>query len=179
MLLNRTKKLALGSILTAFGVIIMLMTGVFPFAEYALPGIAGALMIILVTELGKGYSFLSFLAVAILSFILVPLKDSAVFYAVFLGWYPIMKSKLESVKSRTVQWVLKVLIFNIALVLGVFASVYIFGIKEYLEILSYAIWLIGALWVFVNVVFAVYDIALTRWATIYIHILRRKIFKNY
>ena len=99
MLLNKTKKLALGSIITASGIILMLLTGVFPFAEYALPGIAGALMIILVTELGKGYSFLSFLAVAILSFILVPVKDSAVFYAAFLGWYPILKSKLESVKS--------------------------------------------------------------------------------
>ena len=183
MLLNKTKKLALGSIITASGIILMLMTGVFPFAEYALPGIAGALMIILVTELGKGYSFLSFLAVAILSFILVPVKDSAVFYAVFLGWYPILKSKLESIKGFSVQWVLKVIIFNVSLVLGVFASVYLFGVKEYLEIFSYAIPLIAALWVFVNVVFVIYDIALTRWATIYIKWFKpkylNKIFKNY
>ncbi len=183
MLLNRTKKLALGSIITALGMILMLLTGVFPFAEYALPGLAGALMIILVTELGKGYSFVSFLAVAILSFILVPLKDSAVFYAVFLGWYPIMKSKLESINNFAIQWILKVLIFNISLVTGVFLSVYLFGVKEYLEIFSYAVWLITALWVFVNVVFVIYDTALTRWATIYIRWFKprylNKIFKNY
>lgn len=180
--LKSVKKVALGGIVVGLSMIIMLLTAVFPMAEFALPTIAGALMIVLVVEMGMRPSIVAYLAVAILSFFITPIKDSAVFYTVLLGWYPIIKSKLESIKNPITEWVLKMLIFNVATLAGVMASVYIFGINEYAEMLSLAIYLVVAVFIFVNVVFVVYDIALTRCATVYIKWFKpkyiNKIFKD-
>ncbi len=180
--MKSVKKIALGGIIAALSLCIMLLTGIFPMAEYTLPMIAGVLLVVLVIEMGVKSSLLIFLAVSILSVILVPLKDSAVFYVVFLGWYPIIKSKLESIKNRVIEWILKFSLFNISIISGVFISLYLFKITEYFEIFSNSFWLTGILFVFINVVFVIYDIAVTRMVTIYIRWFKpkymNKIFKS-
>ena len=62
-----TKSIAFGGVLSGLAVILMFLTGIFPFAEYALPAMAGALLIIMVIEYGYRYALLCFFAVAVLS----------------------------------------------------------------------------------------------------------------
>lgn len=55
--MKNTYKIALGGMITALSVLLMFLTGLFPMATYALPAIAGVLLISAVIEIGSGYAF--------------------------------------------------------------------------------------------------------------------------
>ena len=168
------KKVALGGMVAALCIVLMMLTGLLPMAEFALPALAGVLLIMLVVEISPKWAFLVYLAVAILSLLLAPSKDSAVFFTAFLGWYPIAKSKLENIKKPVLEWVWKVLIFNISIGAGLAAAVYMFRLSDYVEILQDSVWMLVLGWLFLNAVFVIYDIALTRLITAYIKWFRPK-----
>ena len=168
------KKVALGGMVAALCIVLMMLTGLLPMAEFALPALAGVLLIMLVVEISPKWAFLVYLAVAILSLLLAPSKDSAVFFTAFLGWYPIAKSKLENIKKPVLEWVWKVLIFNISIGAGLAAAVYLFRLSDYVEILQDSVWMLVLGWLFLNAVFVIYDIALTRLITAYIKWFRPK-----
>lgn len=98
-----TKSIAFGGVLSGLAVILMFLTGIFPFAEYALPAMAGALLIIMVIEYGYRYALLCFFAVAVLSLLVGPNKEAAVLFAGFFGYYPILKGVLERIKRRQLE----------------------------------------------------------------------------
>ena len=50
--MKTSRKVALGGMVTALSLVLMFLTGVFPFATFALPGIAGLLLIMVVIEMG-------------------------------------------------------------------------------------------------------------------------------
>ncbi|MEG2813418.1 MAG: hypothetical protein RSA79_02340, partial [Oscillospiraceae bacterium] len=93
---SQTKKIAFGGMISALSLIMMLASAVFPMAEYTCPALAGIFLCVLVIEFGKKTATIAFLAVAILSIIIVPNKESAMLFCGFLGYYPILKSVLES-----------------------------------------------------------------------------------
>ncbi len=172
--MKSVKKVALGGMIAALCIVLMMLTGLLPMADFALPALAGVLLIILVVEISPKWAFLVYLAVAILSLLLAPSKDSAVFFTAFLGWYPIAKSKLEHIKSLVLEWVWKVLIFNASIGAGLAAVLYLFRLSDYLEIFQDSAWMLILGWLFLNVVFVIYDIALTRLITAYIKWFRPK-----
>ena len=172
--MKSVKKVALGGMVAALCIVLMMLTGLLPMAEFALPALAGVLLIMLVVEISPKWAFLVYLAVAILSLLLAPSKDSAVFFTALLGWYPIAKSKLENIKKPVLEWVWKVLIFNISIGAGLAAAVYMFRLSDYVEILQDAVWMLVLGWLFLNAVFVIYDIALTRLITAYIKWFRPK-----
>lgn len=172
--MKSVKKVALGGMVAALCIVLMMLTGLLPMAEFALPALAGVLLIMLVVEISPRWAFLVYLAVAILSLLLAPSKDSAVFFTAFLGWYPIAKSKLENIKKPVLEWVWKVLIFNISIGAGLAAAVYLFRLSDYVEILQGSVWMLVLGWLFLNAVFVIYDIALTRLITAYIKWFRPK-----
>ena len=140
--MKSVKKVALGGMVAALCIVLMMLTGLLPMAEFALPALAGVLLIMLVVEISPKWAFLVYLAVAILSLLLAPSKDSAVFFTAFLGWYPIAKSKLENIKKPVLEWVWKVLIFNISIGAGLAAAVYMFRLSDYVEILQDSVWML-------------------------------------
>lgn len=172
--MKSVKKVALGGMVAALCIVLMMLTGLLPMAEFALPALAGVLLIMLVVEISPKWAFLVYLAVAILSLLLAPSKDSAVFFTALLGWYPIAKSKLENIKKPVLEWVWKVLIFNISIGAGLAAAVYMFRLSDYVEILQDSVWMLVLGWLFLNAVFVIYDIALTRLITAYIKWFRPK-----
>lgn len=172
--MKSVKKVALGGMVAALCIVLMMLTGLLPMAEFALPALAGVLLIMLVVEISPKWAFLVYLSVAILSLLLAPSKDSAVFFTAFLGWYPIAKSKLENIKKPVLEWVWKVLIFNISIGAGLAAAVYMFRLSDYVEILQDSVWMLVLGWLFLNAIFVIYDIALTRLITAYIKWFRPK-----
>lgn len=55
-----------------------------------------------------------------LSLIVVPNKESAIIYAVFFGYYPVLKAVLESKTQRAVEYIIKVLTFAGVMTLSYF-----------------------------------------------------------
>ncbi len=177
--MKQSSKTALGGIISALSVVLMLLTAVIPFMSYALPLLAGALLIIMVIEISKSWAFIVYVAVSLLAFFVVPDKEAATFYIAFFGYYPIIKSTLEKHLPVVVEWIVKFAIFNAAIVAGFFFSTYVLGIP-FDDIEGLGKYGLPALLALANVVFVVYDIMLTKLVTLYLYKFRksfRKIFK--
>mgnify|MGYP000836122357 CR=1 FL=1 len=54
---------------------------------------------------------------AILAVLFVPETELALFYVLVMGYYPVLRVKLNGVKSTLLRWVLKFAVFNAGTVL--------------------------------------------------------------
>ena len=101
-------------------------------------------------------------------------------YVFFFGHYPIVKAILEgTLQNRAVMWILKCLIFNVSVVAAYLIILYVFQLPmdEMEEFGKWGVWVLLGLG---NVVFLVYDVALSRLVTLYMlkwHKAFRKILK--
>lgn len=152
--------------IAALSVVIMMLT-IIPVMTYAAPAFAGILLMVVVIEINKKWAFGVYAAAGILSLLLATDKEAAVMYVAFFGYYPIIKAVLESKLPRAVEWIVKFLIFNVTMVASYFVLIRVFGIsmEDMNELGKYGPLILLALG---NVVFVVFDIAITRIATLYI-----------
>ena len=165
-------KIALGALIMALSCIFMMATTVFPFASFAFPAIAGMLLIYLNIEFGKKWALLVYVGVALLSFMISSDHTAVISFAVFFGYYPILKGIIESLNNRVFEWVIKLLVFNIAIAIGVFLTILIFG-KEIL-LTEYSEFGKMGLLAFIlacEVVFVIFDLALTRLISFFIKVI--------
>jgi hypothetical protein len=112
--IKKSTKVTFGGITAALSVIVMVLSGLIYGTEYALPLFAGLLLIPISKELGKGWAFLTYIAVTILSFLLIIRIEPPVVYASFLGYYPILKEPLEKIKYKWLSYILKYGLFNLS-----------------------------------------------------------------
>ncbi|MCD7774521.1 MAG: hypothetical protein LUG85_01560 [Clostridiales bacterium] len=178
--MRKSAKTALGGIITALSVTLMLVSSVIPFLEYALPAIAGALLVLMVIELNKKWAFCAYAAVSILSILMLSNKETAMMYIAFFGYYPILKPLFESkIKNNVLCWIVKALEFNAAVIAAYFIIVKVFGMPIE-ELTENGIWGLLGLLALGNVMFVLYDICITRLVTVYLNNWQkrfRKIFK--
>ena len=99
------------------------------------------------------------------------LKQMAGLYAVFFGPYPVVKALAEP-RKRWTEWIIKLLFFNAALTVAIFAlkmTVFdLFNIK-----FGVPLYYLGG-----NVVFVIFDIAVSRALTVYMSRIHTKIGKG-
>ena len=164
--MKSSSRVALCGMMGALAVTCLLLT-VFPFATYALPALASMFLFPVVIECGRRYGLLVYTATAILAVLLAPDLEAKVLYAAFFGYYPILKSVAEPC-GKAVEWMLKLGTFNIA-VLGAYFVLMRLGLS--LQDFAIGTLPLGAVLVgFLlagNVVFVLYDIALTRALSLY------------
>lgn len=167
-------KVALGGIITALSVVLMFSTGLIPTLTYAIPAMAGMLLIVITIEINSGFATVVYAAVSILSLLVVADKEAAVMYTAFFGYYPIIKGFIERKLSGVIEWVVKYLIFNIAVISAYFVVSKIFMIS-YEDLGFLGEFAVPLFLVTCNIVFALYDIALTRILSAYIYNWRKYI----
>lgn len=160
--------------MAALSVAAMLMTGLVPMADFALPALAGLFLVPIVVEAGYKAAWTCYGAVAVLSILVAPLKECALYYAAFLGFYPILKSWLEMKHNRVVEWVLKILLFNICLAVITFSAWLVFRFPGFSELFQSAWWVLAGGLLLFNAVFIVYDVALTQLISAYLRWFRPK-----
>lgn len=172
---NSSFNVALGGICGALAVIAMLVTAIVPVLDFAMPAIAGAIMAVIVIEINKKWAIVTYVAVALVSLLIVPSKEVSLLFIMFLGYYPIVKSLFESIKKVSVQWILKIVLFNVSVVFYYQITAKLVTSSELMseadEIGKYGLLFILA---FANVTFVIYDIALTRVISMYINWFRKK-----
>ncbi len=167
--MKTTSRIALSSMLCALSLLCLLLT-VFPFATYALPAIAGVFLMPLVVECGKRTALLAYAAVAILALLLVPDMEAKALFIAFFGYYPILKAIAESIKNRFLEWLVKISVFNLSVIIAylVLSSIG-FSLGEF-AIEGVALPLSTILCLFLiagNGIFVLYDIGLTRFLPFY------------
>lgn len=168
----------MGGIASALCLLLMLLT-IIPIATYTMPALAGMVLIVVVIENGYSTAAMVYAAVSFLSLFICPDKEAAVLFVGFFGYYPILKGKLEKIRSHALEYAAKFLVFNIAVIASYLVIIYLFGLQGVLEDVGplgqYSVLALLALG---NVVFWIYDVALSRIITAYREVLRKKIFRR-
>lgn len=176
--MNKSFQVALGGVLAALSLAIMLLTGFIPVGTYACPALAGILLVVIVIELGAKWAWAVFAVISILSLFFAGDKEAALYFVMFFGFYPILKAKIETAFSKHwVQYLLKYAVFNICMVAAFFLALYVFGVpaESFVVFGFYLPWLFL---LFGNVFFVVYDIAVTRLVVLYVGAWRKHLFKG-
>lgn len=172
-------KITLGGIVAAMSLIFMFFTGVMPIMAYTLPALAGAFLIVIVIENGKKWALLTYITVSIMSFFMTPDKEAAVLFTMLLGYYPIVKSFFEKIKFRPLEYLSKIALFNVSIIISYQIIIRIFGMKELLsEFKEFGKYSIPVFIIAANIAFILYDIALTGVISTYINTFRPKIMKR-
>lgn len=164
--MNNTSLTALGGIISALSVFVMFLSGVFPFLTYVIPALSGLILIVTVREAELKWSFFIYLAVSILSLLVVADKEAAIMYTFFFGHYPIFRELSERYLKGFFKLLAKFILFNASVVLGYLVIIYVFAIpvEGMDEFGKYTVpILLGA----GNVIFVLYDYILSNLFFIY------------
>ena len=119
-------RMALGGVLASLAVVIMSLGGLIPIATYVSPMLCAVLLQVVHLSCGHQVAWAWYGAVAILAVLLSPDKEAAAVF-VFLGYYPIVKPKLD--KSRP-AWLWKGLLFNVSIGVMYFLLLKVFGLAQ-------------------------------------------------
>ena len=176
---DRSRRIAVGGMMTALAVAVMLLGGVIPAATFCCPALAGLLLLPVMVECGPRVALGAYVAIAALSLILCPDKEAALLFA-FVGYYPVIKWRLDGMKHKWLRRGLKFLILN-----GAIAAMYllIFFVLRLDQIMAdYADMTRVMLVAFIllgNLTLALYDRMLGVMAVVYINRLRPRLFGRY
>lgn len=164
---RKTHELALCGVFCALAVTLLWMSGVLPLATYAWPLLASLTLLPVREQCRASYAWSCFAAGALLGLLLCADKEAALLYC-FLGYYPLLKPRLDAIRSRAARLLAKLALCLVtvgamyALILFVFQLP---GVAE--ELAATAPWL---LWLTAGtglLLFFVYDLALTHFAAVY------------
>lgn len=105
--------MALGGVMAALAVVVMAMGTLIPVATYVCPVLCCMLLQTVLALCGRRIAWAWYGAVAILSALLAPDKEAAAVF-VFIGYYPILKPRLDRCAAG---WLWKGLLFNSSILL--------------------------------------------------------------
>ncbi len=168
---KNTKKLTVCAMFSALSVVLLYFGSLFELLDISMAVIASLACVIAVIEYGKSAPWAIYAVTSVLSVILLPNKTPAAFYAIFFGFYPILKEKFEK-RPKVLSWLLKEVTFNICLVVMAVA-VYFISTTGDNSLLKNPI-MLATTALLAEVVFVLYDIALTRLISFYIIKLRHR-----
>ncbi len=171
MSINETSKnvrrLAAASMITALSVALMYvgtLAVVFDLCAVFLGAIGTAFAVI---ELKGYWPWLIAVACSVICLLILPDKFAAFEYIILGGVYPIVKSYIERA-PRVLQWILKIVYFNVLLTGAMLMAQYVLNIDEDWAVLSVAVYAMS------NVTFVVFDIALTVFISAYLTRFRKR-----
>lgn len=126
---NASAATALGGVLAALAVVIMCMGGLIPVATFICPAICMLIQAVVLRRCGRRFAWAWYGAVAILSLLMSPDKEAAAVFA-FLGYYPILRPKLNKLKPN---WLFKGLYFNIVIAVMYTLLLKLLGLDQIVE----------------------------------------------
>ena len=160
---GEARRIALGGMMAALAVVIMSLGGLIPIATFVCPMLCMLLLAFVTRFCGIRIGWAWYGAVAILSLLMGPDKEAAAVYA-FLGFYPIIKLRLDRMKFG---FAVKLVLFNGLILAMYWLLIHLFGMDqiaaEYQElgtIMTVVMLILG------NVTFFLLDRVLTRFSKI-------------
>ena len=156
-------RVALVGMLTALSLAFLYLSAVLPTARLGITAIAGVFPAGAVVSAGMGAGFFCYGATGILGLLLLPSKGSVVLYLLFFGLWPMLKSLLERIPVRPLEWLCKLAGFNAVLTLFWFGlhSLFLPFLPETLQ----APWMVYAAG---NAAFVIYDVGFSKLISFYV-----------
>lgn len=161
------KELALGGMFTALGVVLLCLGGVVPLALYACPILASAVLLPVRERCRKRIAWSCYAAIALLGTLLGPDKEASMLF-VFLGYYPLVKPKLDAIHSRALRLSTKLLLAVFAVGVDYLFLLFVLRLDAVTqELAGTAPALLWATCALGLVLFFLYDLTLSRLTLLY------------
>lgn len=172
-----TFNIAFCGIISAISVMVMFISLIPSFA-YAMPALAGICIWIISEQIGKKWAVLSYIAVTLLSFMLIPEIEADFFFLSFFGYYPTLRFCLDKIKSSLVRFLIKLGVFNIAIVITYNILCVLLSTEEMLDGLEdFGVYAVYVLWGMGNIAFLLYDFFLGYMREIYVKFVKPRVSK--
>ena len=170
-----SRRIAFCALTAALGTVLMCLGGLIPIATYCSPMLASLLMIPVLEEYGRREAWMVWAVTAMLSLLLSPDREAAFLY-LFVGYYPILRPFLETLKPRILSLSVKFLFFTLALGAMYALLIWVFQLSELLEEARAASLLLNLLFfVMLVAVMMIYDLAFGRLCLVYRYRIRPKL----
>lgn len=158
---KKTRALTLSALLSALCILTLYAASLWPTGQPGFAAVASLFVAAAVIEAGLGPALSVFIVSSALSMLLLPVKSAAIMFALFFGYYPVVKNLVERLKRKIWQWALKLLIFYLA------ATVLVFVIKTL--IFSFTDKLAGVILLYTggSAVFLLFDYGYTKVIAFY------------
>ena len=176
---SKARYIATSAILTALCTVILSLGSVIETMDLSFAAISALIVWIALLEFGGKTAWAIYFATSTVSMLFLPAKFAAVFFLGITGWYPMVKYSLSrKVKNKTVLWLCKLVIFNLA-ALASAAAVYFLGsflgisLSEDMTAIYYL-----AMLGLSNFAFIITDILMDKLVIVYIYKLRDKLKKS-
>lgn len=163
------KRIVICGVLVALSVIILYLGCAIEVLDLTMSAIVSLLVVIIVIEMGYNYAWMTFVATAILSLVMLPQKSPAIFYTCFMGFYPILKSHIERIGAAPIRWGIKLVVGNGAIALMLLVLKYF--VPDEFE----GGWILVGTYLLALFAFLMYDIALTKLITLYFKMIRDRV----
>lgn len=169
---RQSTKIAFCGLIVALSVTLMLAGGLIPIATYGAPLYAGILLLPILLEYGKKTAWTAYAAIVLISLVLCPDKEAALFF-LFFGHYPLLKWELEKVKGKSARLALKLLVYNALLLIMYALTAYVLGMQEVVaEFQTMGRAMLAAFAVLFNFCMLLYDRLLASLVIVYLKKLR-------
>ena len=166
--MRQTKKVTISAMVVALGTMFLVLGAVFDVLDLSACALASLFVAFIYIEIGSPYTYLVWLATALLTFVFFPGSLVWVEYLLVFGIYPILKAYIEKL-PRMAWLVLKLVYFNVIIWLIILASEFVFKIPFFAVD---KLWLKAVFYLILNVAFVAYDIFLTVLIRFYFQKLR-------
>ena len=93
----KARQMAMGGVFAALAVVLLFLGGIIPIGTFAGPMLASLLLLPLRRDFSAGLCVGWYAVVSVLGVGFCPDRETAFFF-VFLGWYPIIKPKLDRLR---------------------------------------------------------------------------------
>lgn len=153
------RNIALGGVTAALAVVLMCLGSLLVVATFVTPMLCMFLLQLVHARCGSKIGWAWYGAVAVLGLLLVPDREAAAVFT-FLGYYPLVKPKLDGMRLR---WVCKLLLFNAATLLMYTVLIRLFGMDAIVsEFQKLGTAMTAAMLLTGNVIFILIDRLLSR-----------------
>lgn len=169
---------ALGGICAAVCLLLMFCSTFLPALSYTVPMFAGLLMVVMIVEVSSSWAFATYCAVSLLCLFITPNFEASLLFILFMGYYPILHFGLKKA-DRVIAWIIKLAVFNAAIVIYYNIFKYLFTSVDMLEGMEFfGKYAVLTLWATAQVCFLVYDRCLAVMIDVYTGWFRKKILRR-
>ncbi len=171
-----TKKIALSGIITALSAAVLLLENISPTGKLGFYVLSTFLLSVIIMECGLAYGWAGYIAISLISFLIVPEKTAVLPYAMFFGIYALVKSHIERLYKLIIEWILKFAFFNLSLYFlwNIAVNVLQLVPGRLFEILHIAVIIL-----ILQVLFFFFDWLFSLWTQYYIQKIQPKIQRNF
>ena len=162
-------KIAIGGVLTATAVLIMLLGSVVPFATFVSPCLSAICVFYYCLEFGAGAALIVYASISLASLLLAPDKELAFVFIFVMGYYPAVKQACEKLGSKFIAYLIKFAVFDVSVLLMYWLLLRVFMLAPVkAEFEQYTPAIVAGMLVVANITFFLFDIILTRMSLLYI-----------